>query len=54
MQLFTILDLILIGRISAMAMGAVIITIGAVFLFRFLKKYPKVEGQDYEFKKTEG
>ena len=52
MQLFAILGYDLIGRILVMVFGVVIIAIGAVFLFRFLKKYPKVEGEDYEFEKT--
>ncbi len=50
MQLFAILGYSLIGRISVMVFGVVIIAIGAVYLFRFLKKYPKVEGDGHEFK----
>ncbi len=54
MQLFTILDLILIGRISVMVMGIIVISIGTVYLIKFLKNYPKIEGHDYEFKKVQG
>ena len=54
MQLFLILDMDLIGQISVMGIGLIIIAIGAVYLFRFLKKYPKLGGQDYEFQRSKG
>ena len=52
MQLFAIFSMDLLGRFSVIGMGIVIIILGAVSLFQFLKKYPKIAGPDNEFKET--
>jgi hypothetical protein len=48
-EIFTINNLILLGNIIFIGLGAVIVTIGIVYLIRFLKKYPKVTVKDYEY-----
>lgn len=52
MQFFAVLELPLIGRISAMGFGLIIIAIGAVYLYRFLKKYPKPGGQEFAYEQS--
>ncbi|NHK31738.1 MAG: hypothetical protein FK730_10330 [Asgard group archaeon] len=48
-EIFTIQNLILLGNIIFIGLGVVIVTIGVVYLIRFLKKYPKVMVKDYEY-----
>ena len=51
-EIFSILSYNLVGNIIFISLGVIIVSIGLVFLIRFLKKYPKVVVQDYEFKET--
>ncbi|NHJ03286.1 MAG: hypothetical protein EAX90_00520 [Candidatus Heimdallarchaeota archaeon] len=51
-EFLTLQDLELISNIVYTGVGVIIVTIGLVYLIRFLKKYPKVEVDSNEFGET--
>lgn len=52
LNLFAIQNLDLIGTVTIIGLGIGIMAIGAVYLVLFLKKYPKITGQEHEFQET--
>jgi hypothetical protein len=52
-EIFSLVSLALVGNIIFISLGVIIISIGIVFLVRFLKKYPKLKVPDYEFQATD-
>jgi hypothetical protein len=52
-EILSIQNLVLLGNIIFIGLGVAIVTIGVVYLIRFLKKYPKVTVKDYEFEEIQ-